>query len=315
MQVNLLGKKSPRQRRHQKDADGGVAGDAGGVNVFGLQAAVNIFFADGDDRLTLNGLGGDDVIDATSLEADGIKLTMNGGLGNDVLMGGDGDDLFTGGDGDDLALMGAGDDTFVWNPGDDNDTLEGQDGFDTMRFNGANVAENINIFANGGRVLFTRDVASVTMDLNDVESIDFNALGGADTVVVGDLSGTDATRIALDLGDALWAMLAFFFWFMVIWMFIGVFADIFRRNDLSGGAKAGWIFLIFVLPFLGILIYMIARPKMTEQDKQMMTEMQERQRRLEGYSSADEIAKLAKLCDEGKITVEEYEQLKAKALL
>ena len=84
--------------------------------------------------------------------------------------------------------MGAGDDTFVWNPGDDNDTLEGQDGFDTMLFNGANVAENINIIANGGRVRFTRNIANVVMDLNDVEGIDFNALGGADTITVNDLS-------------------------------------------------------------------------------------------------------------------------------
>ena len=66
----------------------GAAGDAGGVNVFGLQAAVNIFFQEqANDRLTLNGLGGDDVINASSLEADGIQLTMNGGLGNDVVSG------------------------------------------------------------------------------------------------------------------------------------------------------------------------------------------------------------------------------------
>ena len=86
-----------------------------------------------------------------------------------MLIGGKGDDLINGGDGNDMALMGAGDDTFVWNPGDDNDTLEGQAGFDTMLFNGANVAENIDILANGGRALFFRDVAAVTMDLNDVE--------------------------------------------------------------------------------------------------------------------------------------------------
>jgi Ca2+-binding RTX toxin-like protein len=98
--------------------------------------------------------------------------------------------------------MGAGDDTFVWNPGDDNDTLEGQDGFDKMIFNGANIAEKIDIFANGGRALFTRDIASVTMDLNDVESIDFNALGGADTITVHDLSGTDVTEINLNLAVA-----------------------------------------------------------------------------------------------------------------
>jgi hypothetical protein len=116
-------------------------------------------------------------------------------------------------------------------------------------------------------------------------------------------------------GDLIWSMIVFFFWFMFIWMFIGVFADIFRRNDLSGAAKAGWIILIVLLPFLGILIYMIVRPRMTEQDREMASEMMERQRRVEGYSSADEIAKLAKLRDEGKISAEEYEKLKAKALL
>jgi Ca2+-binding RTX toxin-like protein len=178
----------------------GVAGDAGGVSVFGLQEAVNIFFQEqANDRLVLNGQGGDDVIDATSLEADGIQLTMNGGLGADVFLGSEGDDLINGGDGDDVALMGAGDDVFVWNPGDDNDTVEGQAGFDTMLFNGANVAENVDIFANGGRATFFRDVASVTMDLNDVEGIDFNARGGADGIVVRDLSGTDVTEVNLSL--------------------------------------------------------------------------------------------------------------------
>ncbi len=178
----------------------GAAGDAGGVHVFGLHTAVNIFHQEqANDRLTLNALGGADVVDATSLEADGIQLVMNGGLGDDLFLGSEGDDLFNGGDGDDVALMGAGDDTFTWNPGDDNDTIEGQDGFDKMLFNGANVAEQIDISANGGRVLFFRNVASVTMDLNDVEAIDFNALGGADTIVVGDLSGTDLAEVNLNL--------------------------------------------------------------------------------------------------------------------
>jgi hypothetical protein len=116
-------------------------------------------------------------------------------------------------------------------------------------------------------------------------------------------------------GSVLWAMVVFFFWFMLIWMFIGVFADIFRRNDLSGGAKAGWLLLIFVVPFFGILIYLIARPKMTAQDKEMMAAMQERERRATGYSAADEVAKLAKLRDEGKITAEEFEQMKQQAMM
>ena len=116
-------------------------------------------------------------------------------------------------------------------------------------------------------------------------------------------------------GSVLWAMIVFFFWFMLIWMFIGVFADIFRRNDLSGGAKAGWLLLIFIVPLFGILIYLIARPKMTEQDKEMMAAVQERERRATGYSAADEVAKLAKLRDEGKITAEEFEQMKQQAMM
>jgi Ca2+-binding RTX toxin-like protein len=181
-----------------------VFGDAGGVGVTGLQAQVNLFFQEqANDRLTVNGLGDDDVIDASSLEADGIQLTMNGGPGADVFLGSEGDDLINGGDGNDVAFMNAGDDTFVWNPGDDNDTLEGQAGFDTLRFNGANAPEQITISANGGRVLFFRDIASVLMDLNDVEAIDFNALGGADSIVVQDLSGTEVVEVNVNLAGTL----------------------------------------------------------------------------------------------------------------
>jgi Ca2+-binding RTX toxin-like protein len=169
------------------------------VAVVGLQADVSIDTVEVDDELVINGLGGIDVIDASALTAGQMKLTMNGGLGADLFIGSAGDDFFNGGDGDDVALMGDGDDTFVWNPGDDNDTLEGQAGFDTMLFNGNNAPENIDIAAIGERVRFFRDVANVTMDLNDVERIDFNASGGADSIVVNDLSGTDVTEIDIDL--------------------------------------------------------------------------------------------------------------------
>jgi predicted membrane channel-forming protein YqfA (hemolysin III family) len=115
-------------------------------------------------------------------------------------------------------------------------------------------------------------------------------------------------------GDVMLAMLVFFFWVIAIWMFIAVFADIFRRDDLSGWAKAGWVLLIFVLPVIGILAYFIARPKMTAQDRRMMAEADER-RRLEGYSAADEIAKLARLRDDGQISAMEYEELKTRAMV
>lgn len=118
----------------------------------------------------------------------------------------------------------------------------------------------------------------------------------------------------MPFAEILWTMVAFFFWFMFIWMFISVFADIFRRDDLSGWAKAGWIFLIVVLPWLGILIYIIARPKMTEQDKRIIAEMQERQRRMTGFSAADEIAKAQALKDSGAITDEEFQEIKRRAL-
>ena len=76
-----------------------------------------------------------------------------------------------------------------------------------MLFNGANIAENIDLSANGGRVRFTRDIAGVVMDLDDVEGVDFNALGGADNVLVHDLSGTDVIEVNTNLaangaGDA-----------------------------------------------------------------------------------------------------------------
>ena len=177
-----------------------VAGSAGNVTVSGGPALVKITNAEGaNDRLTVNAQGGNDVVDASSLPADVIALTINGGLGDDVIFGSQGDDLVNGGDGDDVAFLGAGNDTFVWNPGDDNDIVEGQAGQDRLVFNGANIAERIDISANGGRVRFFRDIASVTMDLNDVEQIDFNALGGADNIVINDLSGTDVTQVNVNL--------------------------------------------------------------------------------------------------------------------
>jgi hypothetical protein len=111
-----------------------------------------------------------------------------------------------------------------------------------------------------------------------------------------------------------WYMFVFYLWFMVIWMFIQTFADIFRRENLSGWGKAGWIFLIFIVPFLGILIYMIVRPKNTEQDQRMMAEAQATQARLQGGSALDDIAKAQALLDKNAITQAEFEAIKAKAL-
>ncbi|HKF69381.1 MAG TPA: calcium-binding protein, partial [Vicinamibacterales bacterium] len=163
------------------------------------------------ENLVVNANGGDDTVTASNGLASLIALTVDGGTGNDTITGGDGNDLLKGGDGNDLiiggrgndtALMGAGDDTFVWNPGDGSDIVEGQDGSDTLQFNGANIAEKIEVSANGPRVLFTRDVANITMDLDGVETVNFKALGGADRVTVDDLSGTDVTQVNVDLAGS-----------------------------------------------------------------------------------------------------------------
>jgi Ca2+-binding RTX toxin-like protein len=99
--------------------------------------------------------------------------------------------------------MGAGNDAFTWNPGDGSDIVEGQAGTDTLLFNGANIAEKIDLSANGSRLRFTRDVASITMDVNNTEVVTFNALGGADAITVNDLSGTGVKQVNLNLAASL----------------------------------------------------------------------------------------------------------------
>jgi Ca2+-binding RTX toxin-like protein len=179
-----------------------VVSSGSSVLVNGLAAQTIVSGMDASlDTLTVNGLGGDDTINASGLHAGQIKLAINGGDGNDLIVGSARDDLVIGGRGADTALLGAGNDTYVWNPGDGSDIVEGQAGTDTLLFNGANVSEKIDISANGGRVRLTRDVANITMDLNSIETIDVDALGGADTLTVNDLTGTGVKNVNLDLAS------------------------------------------------------------------------------------------------------------------
>jgi Ca2+-binding RTX toxin-like protein len=125
-----------------------------------------------------------------------------GVLENETFRGGDGNDTVDGGKGNDTATLGAGNDTFVWDNGEGSDAIEGQGGADTMVFNGAAVAEQVTMTANGGRLTFFRVQGNVTMDTNGVETVDDNAVGGADTVTVNDLTGTDVTQTNLDLAGS-----------------------------------------------------------------------------------------------------------------
>ena len=114
--------------------------------------------------------------------------------------------------------------------------------------------------------------------------------------------------------DVFWWMIVMFFWVMAIWLFIALISDIFRRDDLSGVAKAGWIILMVFLPFLGALIYIIVRPKVTAQDVRMMAESEAAVSAVAGVSTADELKKLSELRSQGVLSEQEYEERKRKAL-
>jgi len=116
------------------------------------------------------------------------------------------------------------------------------------------------------------------------------------------------------LWDVMWSMFVFFFWFMYLWLFITIFADIFRRSDMGGWAKAGWLIFLIFIPLIGALVYIIARPRRTAQDQQMLEEAEMRQKRMAGLSPADEVAKAQQLKDSGAISQAEFDELKRKAL-
>ena len=162
------------------------------------------------EKLAVDTNGGDDSFSATGNLAALIAITVDGGEGNDTLLGSNGADTLLGGAGNDFVdgnqgadtgVLGAGDDVFQWDPGDGSDTVEGQDGLDKMLFNGANIAESFDVSPNGQRVRFLRNIGNITMDTSGVERIDLNALGGADDVVVNDMTGTDLTDVHVDLAQ------------------------------------------------------------------------------------------------------------------
>ena len=118
--------------------------------------------------------------------------------------------------------------------------------------------------------------------------------------------------------EFLWAMIVFFAWVAWIWIVITVFIDLFRRHDIGGWGKAGWVVFVIVIPFLGVLVYLIAqhdamRDRSLEQAKSQQAAMDEYVRETAG-GSASEIAKAKELLDSGAITQAEFDAIKAKAL-
>jgi hypothetical protein len=122
--------------------------------------------------------------------------------------------------------------------------------------------------------------------------------------------------------DLVWTMLVFFGWVIWFWLLIVIFGDLFRRHDVSGWAKAGWMIVLILLPFVGVLIYLIAEGRHMGERK--MAEAQSAQKQFDAYvrsvstpthnGASEEIAKAKKLLDDGTITEDEYRTLKTKAL-
>jgi energy-coupling factor transporter transmembrane protein EcfT len=120
--------------------------------------------------------------------------------------------------------------------------------------------------------------------------------------------------------DILWTMIIFFAWVAWIWMLIVIFTDIFRRRDIGGWAKAAWIVFMIIIPFIGVLVYLIAEHKgMADRQADAMQQAQQQTdqyiRSVAGSEgAADQIAKGKELLDSGAITQAEFDSLKSRAL-
>jgi Short C-terminal domain/Phospholipase_D-nuclease N-terminal len=120
--------------------------------------------------------------------------------------------------------------------------------------------------------------------------------------------------------DILWTMLIFFAWVIWFWILIRVLVDVFRRHDISGWGKAGWTLFMIVVPFLGVLIYLIAHGQ--DMGKRDLEEARAQRAQFDDYvrsvapedGGAAQIAQAKSLLDNGTITQDEYDRLKAKAL-
>jgi len=118
--------------------------------------------------------------------------------------------------------------------------------------------------------------------------------------------------------DVMWTMLVFFVWILWFWLLIGVFADIFRRHDISGWGKTAWLIFVIILPFLGVFVYLISQNEgMTKRGLERAAAQQAQMGGGGGGgggSAAAEIESGKKLLDSGAITQAEFDAIKQKAL-
>jgi Ca2+-binding RTX toxin-like protein len=181
--------------------------------------AITVFLRGGDDQFRVVPGGGTLADEALSVDGDVGRDTIVGGDGNDNLAGGAGADTILGGDGTDLIFgnrgddavngnrgndpefLGRGRDDALWNPGEGSDVVHGGAASDTLFFNGSDLAEIMSLSANNSRAVFLRNLGGIRMDMDSVENLDLAALGGADSVTIDNLDGTDVRRADIDLSS------------------------------------------------------------------------------------------------------------------
>jgi len=179
------------------------------AHALGLPAVIELQGAGIEDQLEVRTSSSDDRI-SSSIPANALTFTADGGTGDDQMLGGDADETFIGGPGDDvidgnrgndLARLGEGElDLFIWDPGDGSDRVDGDAGTDVLVFRGSAGAERFAVTRTGrGESRFTRDLGNIVMDLKAVEVIDVTAMGGADDLNVGDLGGSGLRAIVANL--------------------------------------------------------------------------------------------------------------------
>ena len=122
--------------------------------------------------------------------------------------------------------------------------------------------------------------------------------------------------------DIFWTMIIFFTWIVWIWMMVIILTDVFRRHDIGGVHKALWVVFLIVVPFLGVLVYLIAQhdgmaERNLKQSQDMQRQFDQRVQEAAGRDSggpASEIEKGQQLLDKGTITQAEFDAIKTKAL-
>jgi heme A synthase len=114
-------------------------------------------------------------------------------------------------------------------------------------------------------------------------------------------------------GQFLLGVIYLFGWVILFWLIITVLADLFRRHDVSGWVKALWVILVILLPFIGVLAYLITQHAgMAERSTKQAAQARDQLRQSMGFSVADELDKLERMKSEGKVSPDEYDRLRAR---